>query len=448
MPTKILNKSIRLREPLFWDRTSWNPATLPLSGFDVSTNVVTRTRTGSGVPNWKGKIANKQNATSDLTGTYETLKTQGPETYTCLYDKDQYGFWGTSQGRAAKTYYDRETLDPAAYDLNTRSHKMLFNWGSNADGRASNQFLNKVRQEYTRFSAGSFFGEFKQTLTMLTHPAEALARSASDYVRQLTKRKLTRGRKWREAIPGMWLEYSFGWKPLMMDIQNAWDAANSLLEQQHLVEVKGSGKSQKMVSETDSWRQPVANYISYIGFKMHERTIETDYVKYYGAINVQAGTTSSERWARFGFTPDDFLPTAWEILPWSFLIDYFASIGDFVGGVCTRTGNVVWCSKVRRKESELYLSASPSLTMAPPAYSNMHLAGGSPTALLWKRVDIVRSASVGVPTPSLYLKTDGPTLGQWANISALFGQACVNLLPQQLSGSTYRLINGRPYKRP
>lgn len=438
MTTKTITKTIRLGERLNWEKSDYNLQ--PTAGIRTKTLVVTRSRTGSGVPNWKAKIQNQQNASSNLTGQYETFSSTGPGLTKVTFEKDALGFWGNSQGRPASTYYNQAVYDPAAWEQPSRNHAMLFNWGSTADGRASNQYLSAIRQKYTEFSSGSFFGEFKQTLQMIRSPGEALTRSIKDYMKSLNKAKRLYKHDWHKAIPGLWLEQSFGWKPLMMDIQNAFDAANSLLEQEHVVRIKGSGKDQKMVAQSSYQSSPdgqgfSSNIIQHVNY----RTVETDMVRYYGAIRVRAATTSSERWARFGFTPDDFLPTAWEILPWSFLADYFASIGDFIGGLCTRTSDVYFTSKVQRKESLMALNASPDLNVTPPAYSNMQMVASHSANFIWKRTDIVRSASVGVPTPSLYLKTNGLSYGQLANISALFGQACQNLQKQHWSGRNYRL---------
>lgn len=405
--------------------------------------VLTRTRTGSGVPQYKSKIRLQQNASSDLQGRYETWDSNGPQYNSLICQQDINGYWGTTGGKQPSDYVQSSKGNIAEYAVQTlavQPHQMLFNWGSTADGRARNKFLSEIRQEYTQFSAGSFLGELHQTLRMIAHPAEALSKKSWEYIGRLGDLKKVYARtkyphRWRDAIPSLWLEQSFGWSPLLLDIQNGFDAANSLLEQQHVVKVKGSGKSEKVVVDQTFGASVQPGYLSYLYHTGRQRVIERDYVRYYGAINVQADSTG-DRMARWGFTPDDFIPTAWELLPWSFLYDYFASIGDFIGGVFTRTANVVWCSKVQHKESEMDIRCWP-WNNGNTAWS--HLAATSPSTLKWKRIDTIRTASTGVPTPALYLKVDGPSAGQWANMSALFGQACVNLLPQNKSGKTFRL---------
>lgn len=441
---KNINKSIRVGIRVFAENQMVESASKPTALFKA-TQVVTRTRGGVGVPNYKSKIRLKQNATSDLTGRFETLDSNGPQYNSLTVSEDDNGYWGTTGGGTPKDRLTSYTGNMAEYALQTSiptGHLMAFDWGSTADAKASNKFLAQIRQQYTQFSAGTFFGELHQTLRMIAHPAEALSKQSWEYIGRLGNLKKVYARtkhphRWRDAAPSLWLEYAFGWKPLLADIQNGFDAANSLLDQEHVVRVKGSGMSEKTVVDTTFGASVQPAYNSYLLHNGRQRIIERDAVRYYGAINVQAGS-SGERYARWGFTPDDFVPTAWELLPWSFLIDYFASIGDFISGVFTRTANVTWCSKVRHKESEMLVVATPYVANVPPA-GKPRLGGSSPSSCIWKRVDLVRTANAGVPTPALYLKTDGPSSGQWANMSALFGQACVNLLPQNKKGPSFRL---------
>lgn len=438
MTSKTIDRSISVPIRTYWATSARDANPTPQSGFSSRILKVTRTRTGEGVPDWRGRIRNKLNATSNLTARYESLTSEGPLFYQSTYLQDEYGFWGDSQGRVPFTCHDEGTKDWPASSI--QAPPMNFSWSSTADRQASNAFLAAIRSEYTAFSAGTFFGELHQTLRMIKSPAEALFKTANEYLKALQKVKRLRPRAWKDAIPSLWLEYTFGWKPLISDIGNAFDAANSMLETEHVVRIKGRGQSSGTVASYNySTTEPfVPGKTNYLLARVFHQVRETEQVKYYGAINVKPGSDSTERWARWGFTPDDFVPTAWELLPWSFLIDYFASIGDFIGGVFTQTGNVSWCSKVNRRESETICTTDP---YAPKeiAAAQMRLTAGRLTVARWKRVDVSRYASAGVPTPSLYIKTNGPSLGQFANISALFGQACVNLHSQNLSGNHFRL---------
>lgn len=45
------------------------------------------------------------------------------------------------------------------------------------------------------------------------------------------------------------------------------------------------------------------------------------------------------------------IPTAWEMLPWSFLIDYVSNIGDVISANLVSMENVAWVYKVTRRSA-------------------------------------------------------------------------------------------------
>jgi hypothetical protein len=50
-------------------------------------------------------------------------------------------------------------------------------------------------------------------------------------------------------------------------------------------------------------------------------------------------------------TPKDFLPTAWDLLPFSFIADYFANIGDIINAVSLLGTNYVFTCRTERTVS-------------------------------------------------------------------------------------------------
>jgi len=185
---------------------------------------LTRTRTGSGVPHYKDLIRNHSSATSELNATKDEIYVRGGAGATLLYHRDAtLGFDKRAPTRKQKISGDWITTK-------LQVPQMKFNWPSNADGKARNKFLSEVRKEQTHVSGLTFLGELKPTLAMIRRPAGALWDNIGRYYRALRKRKRTDPTGWASAIHGVWLEYSYGWRPLMMDIAGGFDALNSLLE--------------------------------------------------------------------------------------------------------------------------------------------------------------------------------------------------------------------------
>jgi hypothetical protein len=62
------------------------------------------------------------------------------------------------------------------------------------------------------------------------------------------------------------------------------------------------------------------------------------------AMTAPAGTT--DRLIELcGFSMQNFIPTVWELLPWSFLVDYFGNINSVLEAYTTDIAGVKWASK-------------------------------------------------------------------------------------------------------
>lgn len=396
--------------------------------------LLSRSRTGTSVEHWKDKIRQHQDASSALSGTYQSLEDTAASMQ-CVYRVDGTGaLSATGKNRVTETV--NGYLSSYLGNFRTPS----FAWSSVADGRARNKFLSNVRKEQTKMQGAVFLKEIDQTWHMLHRPASALWQHIGAYYAALKRAKRRSPLGWYTAIPSLWLEYSFGWRPLMMDIDDAFDALNSLTELDSVHRVTGSGKDERLVEQTtgSNTYQPECARLAY---KWRAASTEQETVKYVGGVRFQATTTFADKAAQWGFTPAEFLPSAWEILPWSFLVDYFVTIGDYLDASFANTSNIVWCVKTSRKMTERKLVLTPDRSNTQSLCGVGYVSSYGQTSVSkyrWRTVSrqVVNGNSI---TPALYVKWSGPTSGQFANISALFGQASTNLHSQRYSGKTYRL---------
>lgn len=418
----------------YWARSEWNgyPVGVPRAKLQS----LVRTRTGASVPHWKDKIKAAQDATSSLDGTWTSLSSVPGFFFTRFRYDPVNGF---SQ-KATHEYVDEIKGFTAAYNVSVPTPD--FTWTSVADGRARNKFLSEVRKEQTQMQSLVFLKELKQTWTMLHRPAEALWNLSESYYSALYQRKRRLGpKRWWTALPSMWLEYSFGWRPLMMDIDNAWDALNRLTEREYVKRVTGSGSDHSLRSQQSGDRLLDGIICPKISSIYTNRKIEQVTVRYLGGVRYRALTTFADKSAAWGFNPEEFIPSAWEILPWSFLIDYFTSIGDYLDATFAQNTNLAWALKTTRLKTVQQRIDDVDVPGSKALVGNGYVsAGGQPAVAEVKRVSVQRRAvAPGSITPALYVKWNGPSLGQWANVSALFGQACANLQPQSKRWPAFRL---------
>lgn len=273
---------------------------------------------------------------------------------------------------------------------------------------------------------------------MIKSPAKALREGMEGYLGALRKRKRTDPRHWPRAIGGTWLEYSFGWKPLLMDIKDAYSAYEELTNRT-VVKMISAGAVTTYDTTSDiaglggvnvTARYGAAQY----GYVKSFDTLEEQHkVRYRGCYVAQATAAKWQNYKLFGFTPDEFVPAAWELLPWSWLVDYFTNIGDLLNNSVTSTQDVKWVNKTILRSTRWYGYGvvDTAFIQRSVGAQNKVVTWGSPGSFEMTRKEVSRSSASGVPMPRFMV--DGPGAGQLTNIAALFGQA-FSLHPQKPFG--------------
>lgn len=402
---------------------SWVPPTGVLDYQQPITLV--RTRTGQRLTNWRKIIEDGGNATTPLTAVWESLDTRSSP-------KQHIKFHHVTNGRKVDSWASgycvlsnsSRTMRPQVAQIGTDF----------VDNLARAQFYKKLSNMRTKFHGLTFAGELRESLHMLRRPAAALWTSAEGYLASLGKRKRASPKHWTKAVSGLWLEHSFGWLPLINDCKDAVAAYSALTNPKPQI-LKISGSARKEYDTTKSrlngviWTQAGEtrginggpNWVVTKG-----TFIERHVVRYRGAMRSQV---EAPQWDNagdlFGFRPAEFIPTAWELLPWSFLVDYFTNIGDLLNCVITDTKDVAWVNKSVIQETEWGCWAKPD------PVNTMSVYGGGYVLDSWdsqggycvvKRRTVTRTANSGIPLPRLQLSFD-LTDGQLGNIAALLGQA-------------------------
>lgn len=268
------------------------------------------------------------------------------------------------------------------------------------------------------FNGGTFLGELRETLTMLRNPGKALRTGVDRYLRaayplaKKARKASTRSarRNAEKSIAGSYLEAVFGWAPLVHDIYDAGVAVNSL---RHfgLIRVSAVGRQLSATSTMHNTTSGAGNTMYY-----HKVTRRLYDVRFFGAVRVEPRTVAQANLDRWGLNPlRDFVPTAWELLPWSWAIDYFSNISDIMASWSTLFARKAWVGVTKRSIQRLY---SYEIATKSSAHRTAQV---SKQAVMVERKDVLRS----VPTtlvPDFQVEIPGFGDRKWCNLAAVASQ--------------------------
>jgi len=375
-----------------------------------------RTHVGESVgPNWRRIIADGGNATSDLNagGVFvdsleQTLITMGWKTYWPDSDVVNTYQWSELSGY----WLVPDFPNPVSIGFEEVVLK--------ADNRALIKYREKIAATHSAFKGMVFGGELAQTLQLIRNPAQALRRGFGSYLNRLKRDgpRLPRSRR-PSFVRDTWLEYSYGWSPLFSDVGDAIDNFYQSKWVRPLFKfVKGNSGLLRADFATgtrtafDGWAQHTLQW--------DQTQIKEAGVRYYGVYRSTGdGVANLGRW---GFSPSEFVPTLWEPIPYSFLVDYFTNIGDIISSWSYRHLVPDWTARgeVRRSISKTEnAKILPNLEIAPFGYHFYSSGKLGESTLSSKLIARKRLVYPGLPS----LECQVPGMGtKWVNIAALTKQ--------------------------
>lgn len=215
-------------------------------------------------------------------------------------------------------------------------------------------------------------------------------------------------RNWKHA-PNSWLEYQYGWKPLIQDVMGSVEAL------------------QKLTDPAD-WKVSVKC----------GRSIERDYYKQLTTASSNIGYTMDFRGRRKagGFIRFDFKPSAyflsnietstgitnplqlqWELIPFSFVLDWGVQVGDWLSSLdATKHMEFLGGSYSLRKE--LVVTGTPRSTSTVPGTYGSDPSAGVATNL-YRRFILDRQVYSAWPVASLPRFKDPLSMTHVANALSL-----------------------------
>lgn len=260
-------------------------------------------------------------------------------------------------------------------------------------GRAYNLAVYDMQQNIaSRAQSLVTIGEAKKTMGMLTDTANVIYRAMRSVRKGQFKKAATilglksipKKTSRRKQLADNWLAYRYGWLPLYLDMYGHATAIYDSLHKPIFFRVSGRGSEEftpttlfppfsninrvNSVACNTVFKSQGAKYTYDVPHEVHRRYVaDTKYVHVGCIFEIEDATAFTA--ANFGI--DNPLNVAWELVPLSFVVDWFLNIGDWLGqltayrGLNYRTGFVTVETKTRMID-ELKVPRSD------PAYQERH----------------------------------------------------------------------------
>lgn len=363
-------------------------------------------------PNYKQVIRQGGNATTDAVGTRQVNVLSGSGH--AILDYTAFGV--------------KHVLEISGYLyaslLLAEDYPTVSSYGSNsADKQARLAFLSNYRQARTAFQSGTFFGELAEAVRMLKSPVQAFRQGINRYYRAVTKRvgrkyesvKAADRRAAQKLVYETWLEYSYGWIPLLNDARDALSVLDASPQSYREV-ITGFGKEPI---------KAVRTVLLYDLAKLHIKgifnTVGMTTVRYKGAVRGDISPPAFSE--QIGGNLSNFLPTVWNLIPYSFLVDYFTNVGKVIDGASLGTVSLAWGERCIRKNSKVTKVSDEIYNLPPPPDNTVNIQRVSGFGYSSETTQFVRTSvpSVGVGLADLSFRVPGISSTKWLNIAGLAG---------------------------
>lgn len=350
---------------------------------------------GGKLPRYKRAIESGANATTQLS-VNATFPEINPASATLLYKQRK---------TAQNPFPDTKIYGNICSGLLVAPQYAAPIYNSNAEARAIRQLYSKIQNLTQSFQGGVFVGELHQTVKMMMHPCSSIAKFSKRYV-DAQKQKIASGRRrglkprdLAKSITDDYLQWVYGVVPLMNDIKDLSGTLARIANDPPIERFTARGSG---LGDSHAWGGGFSE-----GECKFTKEVITTYrteVKYYGAFRgmqrdpgvlaqiSRVGTLS-------GFNLRAFVPTIWNLIPYSFVADYFVNIGDMLEALCTDTSAVIWISRTQLVETrvDLHIQYDPiASTPDKAAYEVLSNSGASGVTSGYTRT-IARAALPSVP---------------------------------------------------
>lgn len=228
-----------------------------------------------------------------------------------------------------------------------RSQKTTSALSSAEKSRIDGELRTKIRLDLKdmKVNFAQVAAEWQKTSDLVTSTATSIYNAYKDLKRgnfagaarglgvtapKRARRRFTRSyaRNQSDAVAAGWLELQYGWKPLLMDVKGAAEHAARLQVPTVRKRVRRTIVRDKEASTVTSG--------TYEGSPFHETTIRRTHYRIIYVVEFSMSASLAHQAATSGLTNP--AAVAWELVPFSFVVDWFYPIGDMLASLDATAG--------------------------------------------------------------------------------------------------------------
>lgn len=279
---------------------------------------------------------------------------------------------------------------------------------------AVSRLYSSLREIQSHANVGEDLGEISQTIKLLGKPMAGMQNlmryTLSNHLSLLKRARWNNTKQIAKGLADVTLEYRFGIEPLISTFAKAYVALENRDRIANFIPFGASGKG-----ESYSFTTPVHSALGADEIWINKITANKFKVRFKGMYSAESEIDKYALNQSLGLTWRESIPTLYNLIPYSFLLDYVINLNQFIETLAVPWGNVRWCNMTERSEQEVRIEY-------PAAYNNPL----SDMACSWFTPGYIRTSVVGVrrsdhsssiPFPMLQVKR--PNRRQLVNTAAL-----------------------------
>lgn len=365
---------------------------------------------GENVPDYKKKIREHKSATSSFSGT--TFKNTSKQ-YSCQFGlTDPHPEFDEDVVVAGERVGTGDGLSLIS-DLPTTPPSLSGATYTSAYNRAVQKLYDKIRNMESSTPIGEDIGEYHQTVNLFKRGLGGI-RDLIDYTMLHHKEILKKGYQWRntkrvvKSLGDLTLEYRFGIEPLAKDLG---EGLAALTSDKFLDAFLPFTARSSATSTAKNYDEPWSSFPA-----LHVLTFtDSNYmVRFKGEYRIRSKSAYPSFARSLGLTWRESLPTLWNLLPYSFLLDYVTNLHTYVEALTIPFSNVAWCvgtfrsKRVNRRFYDFRVGEQNS---------DLFIKHQTPGYFISTATGIIRSEQADLPLPILAFKP--PKLRALENTLAL-----------------------------